>query len=1037
MSFSFSLRTKLLGTSSLAAGAFMFGAGILGASPAYAACSGGPVANNAVITCTGPGNTPVTGTADDVSVTIAAGADISGTGGPAVQLVGDRNTITLNPTSLATSTGSDYYGTIDTYGDDATLIINGGDVRATSTGESTPAILLDGDNVTFTFSAASGGSSVELETAGTDAESYAGLVVHSRNHTITLNADTHISVSGYGGLGTDYNGMDVINYATDTDERGTITFEDHASVTVNVAAATTNANIYGILEIGDGPGPLAYASDIEFNDGFVLVTAQDAATGTIVGTMQRGDFGTITLNGGANVRVYGTGGSSDYAGIGQFGDYTSVILNGTSFVRVNADGGVASYVSGIGAGGDYVNITLNDSANVTLNFVEAQDAIGVVMNSAYGQLTLNGNSSVTMNGYANSGGAGVAVYGLGNEVALNDYATIDTTNAEMGPRGMVGLLLGGNIDSTITLNGQAQILAADAPAIVMAGGFYNSVFLGENAYLSGYNGLYVSDTFDTITINGTVVGTGGTAIDMNGGFSNTVILNSATIIGSIEGGGSGNGDSLVLQGAGTLIDNVLGFDELTVNATGTWTLGTLTSTFADTVTINSGKLVAIGNLYASSGITIEQGATLGGTGLIEGDITNYGTLAPGQSPGVMNVVGSVTMAAGSVFDVEIAGGLADQLNVSGAPGTVTIDPGAILQATFTGGTDGFAGDILTATGGITGAFAFAGAGVLDYSNPNVLTLVSTSSSSLNGAMSAGASQGFLFLDTVLGQASRSAGTGQTLWATTLSDRSDRAGDGLSRGFESRNTGGAFGGDIWQSGEMKFGLAGGYLDGKATTAGGGSRSTIDGYHAAAYGSYKTGSTWATGALTAAYQDQSVSRNVLAGGVLLTARGAPEAWSGGAGLGIGHDLPLNGAFTLTPQAGVTYQHVERDGFSETGGGAGAFALDGIASDTMRARAGAELSLNIADPDATWKVRPAINAALVQEWRGGDATATGRFVASGARFTAALDQRDQSYLALGAGVDVGVGYGVTAFVSYDGGVGGDVETSGGVRGGFRFEW
>lgn len=1036
MKLSLSLRTKLLGTSSLAAGAFMFGAGILGASPAYAACSGGPVANNAVITCTGPGNTPVTGTADDVSVTIAAGADISGTGGPAVQLIGDRNTITLNPTSLATSTGSDYYGTIDIYGDDATLIINGGNVRATSAGESTPAILLDGDNVTFTFSAASGGSSVELETAGTDAESYAGLVVHSRNHTITLNADTHIAVSGYGGLGTDYTGLDVINYAADTDERGTITLGTDASVTVEMNGPTTGAKIYGILEIGNGPGPLAYASDIVFNSGFVSVEADDAVNGRLVGVMQFGDHATVTLNGFADALVSSYGGSNNgFAGIGQYGDFTSVTLNNFSNVDVRGDGGALSYFTGIGVGGEYSNITLNDNALVTLNFTQARSAIGIVMNADYSNLTMNDNASVRMYGETNLAGAGVAVYGSENTVTLNGFAWINATDAEVAARGMMGLLIGGNLYSSVALNDYSAIYAGDAPALVMAGGFGNSVFLGEGAILSGYNGLYVSDSFDTITLNGTVIGTGGVAVDMSQGSDNVLNIGSAIITGDMIG--SGINDRLNIFGTGTFADDVAGFDEVFIsNPSQRWTLASGATMDADEVTVSAGTFVVDGALTATD-IEVATGATLAGTGTLTGNMVVNGTLSPGHSPGVLNVVGTLGFTAGSVFDVEIEGGLADQVNVSGAPGTVTITPGAILQSTFTGGTDGFAGDILTGTGGITGTFAFAGAGVLDYSNPNVLTLVSTSSSSLNGAMSAGASQGFLFLDTVLGQAGRSAGKGQTLWMTGLSDRSDRAGDGSSRGFETRTTGGAVGGDVWQSGGMKVGLAGGYLDGKALTAGGGSRTAIDGYHAAAYGSFRTGATWLTGALTAAYQDQSVSRNVLAGGVLTTARGTPEAWTGGAGFGVGHDLPLNNAFTLTPRAGLSYQHVERDGFTETGGGAAAFALESISSDTARAQAGAELSLNIADPNASWKVRPAISATLVQEWRGGDATASGTFVGSGARFTAALDQRDQSYLALGAGVDVGVGHGVTAFVSYDGGVGGNVETSGGVRGGFRFEW
>jgi outer membrane autotransporter protein len=106
-------------------------------------------------------------------------------------------------------------------------------------------------------------------------------------------------------------------------------------------------------------------------------------------------------------------------------------------------------------------------------------------------------------------------------------------------------------------------------------------------------------------------------------------------------------------------------------------------------------------------------------------------------------------------------------------------------------------------------------------------------------------------------------------------------------------------------------------------------------------------------------------------------------------------------------------------------------------VRGLVGAELGLTVKDPNAAWSVRPAIRAGLAQEWRSGDETVSGTFNTGGGAFNAALDTRDQTYLALGAGVDVTVGNGITAFAYYDGGVGGDVEKNGGVRIGARLEW
>jgi fibronectin-binding autotransporter adhesin len=190
-------------------------------------------------------------------------------------------------------------------------------------------------------------------------------------------------------------------------------------------------------------------------------------------------------------------------------------------------------------------------------------------------------------------------------------------------------------------------------------------------------------------------------------------------------------------------------------------------------------------------------------------------------------------------------------------------------------------------------------------------------------------------------------------------------------------------------------------------------------------------------TVAYQDLDIDRRVLSGGALANANGSPKAWVGGIGIGAAHPVALDGGFTLTPRANLGWQHLAREGYTESGGGLAAVSIDDMEADAVRGEVGADLSLNIHDPYASWTIRPRLSAALARDWRLGDDTASGTFSTSGAGFTAALDTRDQTYLAVGAGVDMSLGNGVTAFASYEGSVGGDVETRGGVRLGARIEW
>ena len=60
---------------------------------------------------------------------------------------------------------------------------------------------------------------------------------------------------------------------------------------------------------------------------------------------------------------------------------------------------------------------------------------------------------------------------------------------------------------------------------------------------------------------------------------------------------------------------------------------------------------------------------LGGNGTFVGTVTNNGIVAPGNSIGTLNVVGSYTQAAGSTYQVETnVAGQADRINVTRCAG---------------------------------------------------------------------------------------------------------------------------------------------------------------------------------------------------------------------------------------------------------------------------------------------------------------------------------------------------------------------------------
>lgn len=120
--------------------------------------------------------------------------------------------------------------------------------------------------------------------------------------------------------------------------------------------------------------------------------------------------------------------------------------------------------------------------------------------------------------------------------------------------------------------------------------------------------------------------------------------------------------SLVKSGAGTLIlsGNNTYSGGTTVNG-GTLRIdGTNQNSNA---TVNGGKLVVNGTLNGST--TIASAGTLGGAGTLVGDVTNNGTIAPGNSPGTLTINGNYTSGAGSVLQMEVDGSTFDRLVITG------------------------------------------------------------------------------------------------------------------------------------------------------------------------------------------------------------------------------------------------------------------------------------------------------------------------------------------------------------------------------------
>ncbi|NQV35573.1 MAG: LEPR-XLL domain-containing protein, partial [Phycisphaeraceae bacterium] len=122
-------------------------------------------------------------------------------------------------------------------------------------------------------------------------------------------------------------------------------------------------------------------------------------------------------------------------------------------------------------------------------------------------------------------------------------------------------------------------------------------------------------------------------------------------------------------------------------------------------------------LLVPDGSVLTITGDLSGTGEIIGNVVNHGVLRPGNSPGVIDITGDLTLLAGETTQIELAGngGVAgtdyDQINVTG---NVGLD-GTLEIILFNGFTPtlGQTFNFLTYAGVLTGAFA-AGTGLFGF-----------------------------------------------------------------------------------------------------------------------------------------------------------------------------------------------------------------------------------------------------------------------------------------------------------------------------------
>ncbi|QDT15239.1 autotransporter domain-containing protein [Alienimonas californiensis] len=257
-----------------------------------------------------------------------------------------------------------------------------------------------------------------------------------------------------------------------------------------------------------------------------------------------------------------------------------------------------------------------------------------------------------------------------------------------------------------TVNGTAAVTGAatvDAGELTVGA---TGAFDAASLALSGSGDATTSGDVDVVGAT-TVDGAGSTLNVAAGAFDADSLALTDNAAASVTG-------TATLTGAATVTDSTA-----TVNAGGTLAAGsaTLNSGLLDVLAggtadvtgdalLDGGFARVNGDLLAAN-VLLNQGGAIGGAGTVTGDFFAAGRIAPGNSPGVLTVVGNFTGASVAVYDIELQAAAApvagvdyDRLAVNGAAsvdgGTVNVLPFGNSNYVF-----GSRYDFLTAAGGLT------------------------------------------------------------------------------------------------------------------------------------------------------------------------------------------------------------------------------------------------------------------------------------------------------------------------------------------------
>ncbi len=474
---------------------------------------------------------------------------------------------------------------------------------------------------------------------------------------------------------------------------GKFTFVNGGALAIGNLNRIDLNSLGGIVSSGTGAATITGTGNINF----VKRASGDAPTIDVAAN--------APLTVGTPITSYAAGNSTGNLAIAKVGSGTMTLTK-----SLGSAGGIVISAGALRFAGDPATDYLTAGTPVTVNggvldyggFSESNGASVTLVSGLITNGTVNGTSYTLQSGTVGASliGGNMTKSTAGSVLLTqaNSYGSTTIISGTLRVGGAAGTLGSGAVMNNATLvferSGsldQTTAISGSGAVIVQGSGTVNL----KNT-LTGSGGLFIQagalrlagNPSDDYFGAGTPVTVNGGKLDYNGFVeSNAALL---TLKSGLITNGTANASNFVLE-SGTIDATLAGSGSISKVTTGIVVFsGNAVAATSGPLTVSAGELRQNGAI-ATTQTAILAGATLSGTGILNGTVTIAGTHAPGNSPGLQTFTDNVTYLGGSALAWELAsntaaignrGILYDGVNLNG--GNLTFSGSTALTLAFNG-----------------------------------------------------------------------------------------------------------------------------------------------------------------------------------------------------------------------------------------------------------------------------------------------------------------------------------------------------------------